>query len=49
MSLSKRLQRVQENLEPSKEDFSQWSMADLEVSTIDFGKQQKGKTYATVW
>lgn len=49
MSLSKRLQRVQETTEPSKEDFSQWSMADLEVSTIDFGKQQKGKTYATVW
>lgn len=49
MSLSKRLQKVQETVEPTKEDFSQWSMAELEASVIDFGQAQKGKTFATVW
>ena len=49
MSLFKRLQQVQDVTEPACLDFSQWSMADLEASKIDFGKQQLGKTYQQVW
>ena len=49
MSLSKRLQQVQEIKPPAPLDFSQWSLADLEESKIDFGKQQLGKKYRQVW
>ena len=49
MSLSKRLQQVQEIKTPAPLDFSQWSLADLEESKIDFGKQQLGKKYRQVW
>ena len=36
-------------MDPPKRDFTQWAMIDLEKSIIDFGKQQKGKTYLQVW
>ena len=49
MSLSKRLQQVQEIKTPAPLDFSQWSLADLEESKIDFGKQQLGRKYRQVW
>jgi|OrbCmetagenome_4_1107370.scaffolds.fasta_scaffold64011_1 hypothetical protein len=49
MSLSKRLQQMQDKSQMTKPDFSKMSMEDMDHMKIDFGRQQLGKTFKTVW
>ena len=49
MSLSQRLQRVQEKLEVPLPELEPMSILEMEKQLIDFGNTHKGKTYKEMW
>jgi hypothetical protein len=49
MSLSKRLQQMQDKSQLTKPDFTSLSLEEMDRMTIAFGRQQLGKPFKEVW